>query len=87
MASELIRADRLQQLRASLAREASEREGLNSQLSLFSTRLMPDAAANREAALRAYQSSVGDFPALIRAYSTELDLRLQLLQPSNVHPA
>ena len=79
-AAEWIKTDRLAQLRASLTREASEREGLAAQLELFLNRLMPDAAANREAALRAYQNSVGDFPELIRAYSTELDLRLQLLR-------
>lgn len=76
----MMRTDRLRQLLAMLSREASETEGLRSQLALFEDRLLPDAAANSEAALRAYQSSVGDFPALIRAYSTELDLRLQLLR-------
>jgi len=79
-AAELGRTDRIMQLHAMLNGATSDRDGLQSQLDLFMNRLLPDAAANSEAALRAYQSSVGDFSALIRAYSTELDLRLQLLR-------
>ena len=79
-AVDLDRTEQLLKLKSSLAREIGQLEGLASQLDLFLNRLVPDAAANREAALQAYQSSVGDFPALIRAYSTELDLQLQLLR-------
>jgi outer membrane protein TolC len=74
------RADRLRELREMLDTEYANWLRLGERGALYETRLLPQADANAEAALNAYQSGVSDFGTLIRADITDLDVRLEALR-------
>lgn len=47
---------------------------------LFTQKLMPEAAQNATAALRAYQSATTDMTTVLRAYTGQLDIKLEQLR-------
>jgi outer membrane protein TolC len=79
-AARLSRADRLRELKETLETEYANWLRLGERAALYETRLLPEADANAEAALNAYQSSVTDFATLMRADITDLEVRLEALR-------
>ena len=75
-ASIAARQDVYRQLQRAVEREWAALRRLDERLVLFAERLLPDAQANSEASLAAYQSGVSDFTTLMRARITEYELRL-----------
>ena len=70
------KADVKRQLEAMLSREYANWNRLGERQTLYETRLVREAEANAEAALKAYQSGLTEFTTLMRARLTELDVRL-----------
>ena len=75
-----VRADQLHVLRQAVLREYSTYSKLAEQSHLYTTRLLPDAQANSNASLKAYQSGVVEFTTLARARITQLDIQLEALR-------
>jgi len=74
------RDDRLRELRRDLFAEYANWQWLGERIIGYETSVMPSAASNVEAALRAYQNDVTDFASLMRAQITEFDTRLEWLR-------
>jgi outer membrane protein TolC len=74
------RANRLRELKEMLETEYANWQRLGERAVRYDTRLLPEADANAEAALHAYQSGVTDFGTLMRADITDLDVRLEALR-------
>jgi len=79
-AAHLDREDKLRALRSQLQRDYSQWQHLKTRNKLYVERLLPDAKANTQASMTAYQSGVGDFNALMRASINELEARLETLR-------
>ncbi len=79
-AARLDKADTRRKLEAMLAREYANWERLGERHRLYETRLVREARANADAALKAYQSGLTEFTTLMRARLTELDVRLAELR-------
>ncbi len=75
-ASVAARQDARRKLQRGVEREWAGLRRLEQRLTLFDQRLLPDARANSEASLAAYQSGVSDFTTLMRARITEYELRI-----------
>ncbi len=80
LAATHARDDRLRELRRLLHSEYARWRRLGERVALYDKRLIPEAEANVEAALLAYQSRVTEFITLMRARITDLDTRLQALR-------
>ncbi len=80
LAATHARDDRLRELRRMLHSEYARWRRLGERVALYDKRLIPEAGANVEAALLAYQSRVTEFITLMRARITDLDTRLQALR-------
>jgi outer membrane protein TolC len=76
-AAQQVRQQRLRELRRELDQHYARWERLNAQQQLYQQRLLREAAASAEAALRAYQSGLSEFTTLVQARIVELDVRLQ----------
>lgn len=72
--------DMRRNLLAMLDREYANWERLGERQRLYQDRLVGEAQANAEAALKAYQSGLTEFTTLMRARLTELDVRLDELR-------
>lgn len=75
-----VRADREQEqreLRRRLEGEYAHWQELSRRLALYDSRILDQARAHAEASLLAYQSDSGDFAALMRAYITDLNTRIE----------
>ena len=72
--------DMYRQLKAMLDREYANWERLTERKALYADRLVREAEANAEAALKAYQSGLTEFTTLMRARLTELDVRIDELR-------
>ena len=70
------KADVKRKLEAMLAREYANWDRLGERKALYEQKLVREARANAEAALKAYQSGLTEFTTLMRARLTELDVRL-----------
>jgi outer membrane protein TolC len=79
-AARFSRADRLRELKEMLETEFANWQRLGERAALYETRLLPEANANAQAALNAYQSGVTDFTTLMRAGITDLEVRLEELR-------
>ena len=79
-AARFSRADRLRELKEMLETEYANWQRLGERAVLYETRLLPEANANAEAALNAYQSGVTDFTTLMRARIADLEVRLEELR-------
>lgn len=79
-AVELERDELRRELRQQLETALAERERLQARLARYRERLLPEAGQHAEASLKAYQSGVSDFTALMRARLIELDARLTALR-------
>lgn len=80
LAATYARDDRLRELRRMLQSEHARWRRLGERVAHYRKRLIPEAQANVEAALLAYQSRVTEFITLMRARITDLDTRLQALR-------
>jgi outer membrane protein TolC len=80
MAAKDVRIDQLQILKRSVSREFSALEKYKEQIELYGMQLVPDADANANASLKAYQSGVTEFTTLARARITQLDIQLEALR-------
>lgn len=80
MAAKDVRIDQLQILKRSVSREFSALEKYKEQSELYGMQLVPDADANANASLKAYQSGVTEFTTLARARITQLDIQLEALR-------
>jgi outer membrane protein TolC len=79
-AAALTRDTRYRDLKAMLDKTHAEFVRLGERLERYEKTLVPQAKANAEASVNAYQSDRGDFTMLIRARITELDTRLQSMR-------
>ncbi len=79
-AAQLMRSDRLRDLRAMLESDYASWERLGERADLYETRLLREARDNAQASLNAYQSGVTEFTTLMRARMTDLDIRLDDLR-------
>ena len=75
-----LRSDQLQNLKQAVLREYAALIKFQEQSELYDTRLSPDADANANASLKAYQSGVTEFTTLARARITQLDIQLEALR-------
>lgn len=74
------REDRIRKLKALLLREYANWQRAGERYGLYQHSLIANAAENSEAALSAYQNGVSEFTTLMRARTTELNIRLQALR-------
>lgn len=79
-AVQLTRDDRLRELRQMLDTGYANWQRLGERAALYESQLLRESDANTQAALKAYQSGVTEFTALMRARITDLDIRLDLLR-------
>ena len=79
-AARYSREDRLRELLSLFSSEYASWQRLDERLVLFRRQVLPESAANADAALLAYQSGITEFTALMRAYLIRLDNRLQALR-------
>jgi outer membrane protein TolC len=77
---ELNRDDRMRELQQMLDSGYANWQRLGERVSLYKTRLLQEASANAQAALKAYQSGVSEFTTLMRARIDDLDVRLNALR-------
>jgi outer membrane protein TolC len=75
-ASMAARQNAHRKLQRAAEREWAALKRLDERLALFDERLLPDARANSDSSLEAYQSGVGDITSLMRAQITEYELQL-----------
>lgn len=80
LAAKDLRADQLQVLKRAVLTEFSAFIKFQEQSELYGTRLSPDADANVNASMKAYQSGVTEFTTLARARITQLDIQLEALR-------
>ncbi len=80
MAAKDMRIDQLQVLKRSVLREFAAFRKFKEQSELYDLQLVPDANANANASLKAYQSGVTEFTTLARARITQLDIQLEALR-------
>ena len=80
MAAKDVRIDQLQVLKRSVLREFAAFRKFKEQSELYDLQLVPDANANANASLKAYQSGVTEFTTLARARITQLDIQLEALR-------
>ena len=80
MAAKDVRIDQLQVLKRSVLREFAAFRKFQEQSELYDLQLVPDANANANASLKAYQSGVTEFTTLARARITQLDIQLEALR-------
>ena len=80
LAAKDLRYDQLQVLKKAVLSEFSALIKFQEQSELYDTRLSPDADANVNASLKAYQSGVTEFTTLARARITQLDIQLEALR-------
>ena len=80
MAAKDVRIDQLQILKREVSREFFSLEKYKEQIELYGIQLVPDADANANASLKAYQSGVTEFTTLARARITQLDIQLEALR-------
>jgi outer membrane protein TolC len=71
------REQKLRDLQRTLAADYARWQRLEQQHLLYHDHLLREAADNAEAAVSAYQNGLSEFSTLMRARSTELDVRLQ----------
>ncbi len=74
------RNDSLRELKAQLRRELANWNRAGERLVLYEDSLIENAEQNSEAALSAYQNGVSEFSTLMRARTTELNVRLEGLR-------
>jgi outer membrane protein TolC len=74
------RDDKLRELERMLEAGYAQWQRLGERQRLYSERLLPEAEAHAQAALRAYQTGVSEFITLMRARIAELDARLEALR-------
>ncbi len=79
-AAQFDKDDVRRKLEAMLAREYANWKRLGERKALYERKLVQEAKANAEAALKAYQSGLTEFTTLMRARLTELDVRLAELR-------
>jgi outer membrane protein TolC len=79
-AVQLARDDRLRELRQMLDTGYANWQRLGERAALYESQLLRESDANAQAALKAYQSGVTEFTALMRARITDLDIQLDLLR-------
>ncbi|WP_158675345.1 TolC family protein [Thiohalobacter thiocyanaticus] len=79
-AVEYEREELRRELHEQLEAARAEWERLQARLARYRERLLPEASQHAEASLKAYQSGVSDFTALMRARLIELDARLTALR-------
>ena len=79
-AAKYIRNDRLQSLKQAVLRDYANWERLSQRSDLYESKLVPEANANANASLTAYQSGVTEFTTLARARITQLNVRLEALR-------
>jgi len=79
-AAKYVRSDKLQSLRQAVLSDYSNWKRLSERSELYESRLVPEANANANAALTAYQSGVIEFITLARARITQLNVRLDALR-------
>lgn len=79
-AAKFLRSDKLQLLRKAVLRDYANWERLSERNELYEIRLVPEANANANASLTAYQSGVTEFSTLARARITQLNVRLEALR-------
>ena len=79
-AAKYVRNDKLQTLRQAVLRDYANWERLSQRSDLYESRLVPEANANANASLTAYQSGVTEFTTLARARITQLNVRLEALR-------
>ena len=84
-----MRSDKLRDLRQAVFKNYTNWLRLTEHSALYRQRLAPEADANAQASLKAYQSGVAEFTSLARARITQLNVRLEALhtkiQRSIVH--
>jgi len=80
MAAKDVRTDQLQVLKRSVLREFAAFKKFQEKSELYDLKLVPDANANANASLKAYQSGVTEFATLARARITQLDIQLEALR-------
>jgi outer membrane protein TolC len=76
-AVQATRDDEWRKLQRGAEREHAVLTRLEERLGLYDDRLLPEARANSDAAMDAYQSGVADFTTLMRARLTEIELRIE----------
>jgi outer membrane protein TolC len=79
-AVQLMRDDRLRELRQMLDTSYANWQRLGERAALYESQLLHTSAANAQASLKAYQSGVTEFTTLMRARITDLDIQLELLR-------
>ncbi len=79
-AAKYVRDDKLQSLRQAVLRDYANWERLSQRSDLYESKLVPEANANANASLTAYQSGVTEFTTLARARITQLNVRLEALR-------
>lgn len=73
-------ADQRRDLKRMLDQEIINTRRLDERITLYRDVILPQAAQNAQAALRAYQAQVADFSQLMRARQKELDTKLEALR-------
>lgn len=84
-AAKFVRIDKLHSLRQAVLRDYANWTRLSDRSTLYETRLVPEADANANASLTAYQSGVTEFTTLARARITQLNARLEALRAKTEH--
>ncbi len=79
-AAKHMRSDKLQTLRQAVFKNYANWLRLSERSVLYEERLVPEANANAQASLTAYQSGVTEFITLARARITQLNVRLEELR-------
>lgn len=79
-AAKYVRSDKLQTLRQAVFKNYANWTRLSERSVLYDARLVPEADANAQASLNAYQSGVTEFTTLARARITQLNVRLENLR-------
>jgi len=74
------RDEKLRELERMLMSDYARWQRLGERQRLYGERLLPEAEAHAQAALRAYQAGVSEFITLMRARIAELDARLEALR-------
>lgn len=73
-------ADQRRDLKRMLDRETVNIQRLDERVAFYRDMILPQAAQNAQAALRAYQARVADFSQLMRARQKELESKLEVLR-------
>ncbi len=71
------KTDLLRELKRRSQRELAHWQQLKERVGLYEKKLLPNAKLNVNAALKAYQSGVSDFPTVVSAQITQLNLELE----------